>query len=270
VIGRTSSRARAAGRARGRAPAVARMSRGGAARPQALAALLLTLCVAASVAAVSACGSTVAPPHVPAKRILFIGNSFTSYNGGIGAQLKGLAPTATTGAVMAGGFTLEKHWNAGAALREIRSGRWDYVVLQEQSQTPVIAASLFAKYAGAFDTEIRAAGGKSVLLMTWERPDSVQYKVTTPYLAAAYSQTGAAIGATVAPAGLAFATALRERPGLVLNSADGHPTPAGTYLAACVLYGTIYGRSPVGNPFGPPSAGDRTFLQEVAARTLGL
>ncbi|MEI6724678.1 MAG: hypothetical protein WCN81_00470 [Actinomycetes bacterium] len=257
-------------RSSGRAPAAGRESRGGAARPQALAVLLLTLWLTVSAAAVAGCGHSAAAPHVPAKRILFIGNSFTYYNGGIDAQLKGLAPTATTGAVTAGGATLQQHWNAGTAVGDIRSGHWDYVVLQEQSQTPVIAAQLFARYAGAFDTEIRAAGGKTVLLMTWQRPDSVQYKVTTAYLAAVYTQTGAAIGAAVAPAGLAFATALRERPDLVLNNADGHPTPAGTYLAACVLYGTIYGRSPVGNPFGPASSGDRTFLQEVAARTLGL
>jgi hypothetical protein len=234
---------------------------------RALALVLSALCLAGAVAA---CGHTAKPAYVPPERVLFIGNSFTFYNGGIDAQLKGLAPTVTTGAIVAGGYTLQNHWNAGGAVREIRSGHWDHVVLQEQSQTPVIAGALFARYAAAFDTEIRAAGGKTVLLMTWQRPDSVRYRVTTAYLAAAYTQTGASIGAEVAPAGLAFAAALWERPGLILNNEDGHPTPAGTYLAACVLYGTIYGRSPVGNPFGPASAGERAFLQRVAARSLGL
>jgi hypothetical protein len=106
--------------------------------------------------------------------------------------------------------------------------------------------------------------------MTWDRPDSVEYGVTTAGLAQAYEAVGAALGAKVAPAGLALAEALRKRPDLVLTSQDGHPTLAGTYLAACVLHGVIYGRSPEGDPYGPLAAADNAFLQQVAARTLGL
>ena len=43
--------------------------------------------------------------------------------------------------------------------------------------------------------------------------------------------------------------ARRELPGVSLWASDGvHPTPAGTYLTACVLYATLTGRSPVGIP----------------------
>ena len=231
-----------------------------------LLAALLVVCLLALLA--GACGRT--PPKVPAARVLFIGNSFTYVNGGIDQQLKGLAPSATTGTVTAGGFRLSDHWARGEAVTQIRGGRWAYVVMQEQSQTPVVGRWAFEQYARAFDLEVRAAGGTTILLMTWERPDSVQYGVTTAGLAQAYDAVGAALGVKVAPAGLAFAEALRERPDLVLTSQDGHPTLAGTYLAACVLYGVIYGRSPVGNPYGPLSAADRELLQRVAAKTLGL
>ena len=98
--------------------------------------------------------------------------------------------------------------------------------------------------------------------MTWQRPDSVQYGVTTENLAGAYQRIGDEVGALVAPAGLAFSRALKERPGLQLNQDDGHPTAAGTYLAACVLYGAIYRRSPVGNPFGDLPDDHKKFLQQ--------
>ena len=202
--------------------------------------------------------------------MLFIGNSFTYVNGGIDQQLKGLAPSVATGTVTAGGYRLSDHWSAGTAAAQIRSGRWAYVVMQEQSQTPVVGRAAFERYAREFDLEVRAVGGTTVLLMTWERPDSVQYGVTTAGLAQAYEAVGAALGAKVAPAGLAFAAALRERPELILTSQDGHPTLAGTYLAACVLYGVVCDRSPEGNPYGPLAAADNAFLQQVAARTLGL
>jgi hypothetical protein len=40
---------------------------------------------------------------------------------------------------------------------------------------------------------------------------------------------------------------LRANPTIVLWQADGsHPSPAGTYLAACVLYARIFDASPVG------------------------
>ena len=49
-----------------------------------------------------------------------------------------MAPSATVKAVTAGGFRLQDQWAAGQALDEIRGGHYDFVVLQEQSQTPVL------------------------------------------------------------------------------------------------------------------------------------
>jgi hypothetical protein len=229
------------------------------------AALILIVCLAALVAS---CRSG-ATPHLPAARVLFIGNSYTFVNGGIDAQLRGLAPSTATACVTVGGATLASHWRAGTAVAEIRKGGWTAVVLQEQSQAPVLGRLAFDQYVRSFDMEIGLSGARTVLLMTWERPDSVAYGVTTASLAAAYTGIGTELRATVAPAGLAFATSRRERPDIVLYSQDGHPTAEGTYLAACVLFAALFGRSPVGNPFGPALAETRAYLQGVAARTLG-
>ncbi|MFO1477057.1 MAG: hypothetical protein U1F98_10450 [Verrucomicrobiota bacterium] len=222
------------------------------------------LCCLASVLLAVSCGRTE-----PATGVLFIGNSYTRINGGLDQQLKTLAPEIRTASIVVDGSTLERHWTNGAALAEIRKGGWNYVVLQEQSQGPIANRKLWREFAAKFDEEIRKQGGKTVLLMTWERPDSVKFGVTTTNMVAAFRELGRDLHAIVAPAGVAFADSLRQKPGIVLNQPDGHPTQAGSYLAACILYKTILGRNPVGNPARPPGldAATALWLQQVAEKT---
>ncbi|MGH8760185.1 MAG: SGNH/GDSL hydrolase family protein, partial [Burkholderiales bacterium] len=53
---------------------------------------------------------------------------------------------------------------------------------------------------------------------------------------------------------------------------DGsHPDVIGTYLAACVVYASLYGKSAVGNSYDYYGKVDRdttTFLQNVADETV--
>src|SRR5438105_3589008 len=90
---------------------------------------------------------TTAPSPITAAkkplRVLFIGNSYTFFNGGLGSLVQALANSVRGGRRMEfveitrGGQTLEGHWRDGKALAEIRKGGWDYVVLQEHSMRPV-------------------------------------------------------------------------------------------------------------------------------------
>ncbi len=225
---------------------------------------LLIVCLA--VFAIESCDSQ------PSTRILFIGNSYTFINGGLDKQLKRLAPSIETECIAVGGYTLENHWTNGDAVRIIREGKWDYVILQEQSQIPVINQKKFYDFARKFDEEIRRNGAKTILLMTWERPDSRELGVTTDNLTATYAAVGKELDVKVAPAGLAFARAIRDKPELALYSQDGHPTVEGTYLAACVLYQTIFENSPVGNPYSERSipAEMKAYLQGIAAENSGM
>ena len=116
----------------------------------------------------------------------------------------------------------------------------------------------------ASDTEIKKAGAETVMFMTWERPDSVQGGVTTANLSEMYYSLGQKLNASVAPVGLAFFRALLVRPQLILYNNDGHPTPQGTYLAACVIYGTIFRRNPMGNSYSGNLGDDKVaFLQKL-------
>jgi hypothetical protein len=54
---------------------------------------------------------------VPVTRVLFVGNSYTSYNDGLDKQLERLAPSIVTERVTYGGFTLENHWTDGTRCR---------------------------------------------------------------------------------------------------------------------------------------------------------
>jgi hypothetical protein len=71
--------------------------------------------------------------------VLFIGNSFTYFNDmpGLVKQLAEAAHEAKPFVSVQetpGGYTLKRHWEKGKAVQLLQSSRWDYVVLQEQSQ----------------------------------------------------------------------------------------------------------------------------------------
>ena len=230
--------------------------------------LWLSLCLAIVLAG---CGSRQAQDASPSTRVLFIGNSYTYYNGGLDNELEGLAPTVTAESFAKAGYSLQDHWNDAQAISTIQDGQWDYVVVQEQSQRPVTDQAGFYEFGRDLDVLVRDSGAQTVLMMTWERPDSVSFGVTSMNLAIAYDQLGKELGAKVAPVGLAFASSRILRPDLVLYSADGHPSVLGTYLAACVIYRAVLGETPLGNPYISQgmTARDAAYLQQVAADTLG-
>jgi hypothetical protein len=205
----------------------------------------------------------------PSAQVLFIGNSYTYLNGGLDVMLSQLDPSISTERIAVGGYRLQDHWSDRHVLDRIRTKKWTHVVLQEQSQLPVVSAAEYMEFAGKFSAEIRLTGAEVILFMTWERPDSISYGVTTDNLANRFDEAGRALKVKVAPAGLAFARSLEQKPDLTLYTADGHPTIHGSYLAACVLYKVITGKSPVQSMYSPPgiSVTDRDFLQKIASQT---
>jgi hypothetical protein len=205
----------------------------------------------------------------PSAQVLFIGNSYTYLNGGLDVMLSQIDPSISTERIAGAGYRLQDHWNDRHALDRIRTKKWTHVVLQEQSQLPVVSAAEYMEFAGKFSSEIRLKGAEVILLMTWERPDSISYGVTTENMANRINEAGRALKVKVAPAGLAFARSLEQKPDLTLYTTDGHPTIHGSYLAACVLYKVITGKSPVQSIYSPPgiSDKDRNFLQQIASQT---
>lgn len=86
-------------------------------------------------------------------------------------------------------------------------------------------------------------------------------------LRSALQSKGAKLKVLVAPVGTAFVKCIKDHPNINLYNKDRkHPNAAGDYLAACVLYATISGDSPVGavSIKGVPDA-DAKALQTIAA-----
>lgn len=197
------------------------------------------------------------------RRVLFIGNSFTAYNGGVPAALGSLAPRFTCGSNTKGGRYLAEAATDRAVLSEIGKG-WDAVVLQEQSVNAVLDYPAWIAAAKVLRSEAAAAGAATYLYMTWRRADVPA--MTLKRLKRAYSNAATEVPAKVVPVALAFEASEAERPSLQLRVHDGHPTKAGTYLAACTFFARLAGKSPVGNSFhGSLPEADAAFLQRMAA-----
>jgi hypothetical protein len=83
--------------------------------------------------------------------ILLIGNSFTQRNdlpGLFAAMAQERSVRIRHKLISAGGASLRRHWNAGRTAKEIAIGKYDYVVLQEQSTLPVKNSMRMAETCG--------------------------------------------------------------------------------------------------------------------------
>ena len=235
------------------------------------------------VQAVAATAAPTAVPTVPGPmRVLFVGNSLTFFND-LPETFAGLSESGghpvEVGISAQGGQTLAGHASSPATLKKITGQRWDFIVLQEQSRIPAIAAQRSEHMLPAvrlLEEKAAESGADTVLFLTWASRDGLPSAGFKDYAAmqsateAGYLEGARKIGAMVAPAGVAWQRALEEHPELELWQRDGsHPSPEGTYLAACVFYATLLGESPEGAGYlaGLPEETAR-FLQAAAAETV--
>ncbi|NND71164.1 MAG: hypothetical protein HKN43_06265 [Rhodothermales bacterium] len=192
--------------------------------------------------------------------VLFVGNSYVYFNNlpgiveGIAASL---GETVIRSSVHThGGYTLREHADDAHVAELLTAARdngqsWDYVLLQEQS---TLGARFSQAQSGKLgDPEefflatrdlvelLRRYGASAVLYMTWAKE---QYPDQIASLSAAYNHIGQELSIPVAPVGIAWNIVNTNRPDISLFTGDGsHPAPAGSYLAACVIYSQLTGRS---------------------------
>jgi hypothetical protein len=183
-------------------------------------------------------------------RVLFIGNSLTAYND-VPAIVEALAkaggqPALDWKSVLLPGTSLEDQWRDGQARKAIGQGPWDYVVLQQGPSALDESRRSLLDYVGRFAKEIRAVGARPAIYMVW--PSSSR---TSDFdeVSQSYRMAARQVDGLLFPVGEAWRAAWKRDSKLALYSKDGlHPTPAGSYLAALVMYGQLYGKSPVGLP----------------------
>ncbi len=218
----------------------------------------------------------------PGLRVLFVGNSFTFKNS-LPALVHDLAAGDPGGKPIytveyaAPGWSLRQADKDGGLTKLLRDVRWDVVVLQEKSWLLSLPEEQWRRssypFARDLHRKIAASGAQTLLFMTWGY--ALGDRTTVPHdtyaemqvrLAEGYLKLGAELGARVAPAGLAWAEALRRKPALDLWADDGrHPGRSGSYLAACVLYEALTGRGPARSHFTAGiEDGQARFLRQVA------
>ena len=210
---------------------------------------------------------------VTATRILFVGNSYTAGRGGMGDLVQRMAAEhgidVEVEQVTGGGYTLYDHWLNSLGTRDrIAAGNWDWVVLQEQSQTPFLATDFFFTHARLLDEEIRAVGARTMFFLTWAREWAPETQIE---LDDAYCSIASELGAAVATVGMAWASAREQDTDIALHGGDGsHQGPLGQYLAGLIFHRELWGASLSGlshdvSPHLSVSAADAAFLQQVAS-----
>ena len=222
------------------------------------------------------------------KRILFVGNSYLYYNDSVHNHVRRIA--AENGPHAEGDYQYKSATIGGARLSHhnldnlLEPGRlgidepFDLVVLQGGSGEVRSAENqqAFAENATAMASQIRGTRAEVALYMThaYVEPHRLYDPKMIDKIVETYVGTGNSINAFVIPVGLAFQRAYEQRPEIVLHKTfDGsHPSLLGTYLAACVVYASIYQRPAVDihyTYFGAVSEDDARFLRRIADETVG-
>lgn len=198
-------------------------------------------------------------------RVLFIGNSYTYYHN-LPQMVQKLGGTVALDyrmkiavkAITPGGCTFKRHLASAETQKAIKSGVWDYVVLQEQSAAPAMPTEKVTKdtypFAHSLDSLVLQYNPKAhvIFYMTWghkegcqdehdgypliDTYEGMQHRLITSYLEMAYNNN-----AWCAPVGMAWQRVRQERPYVQLYWPDmSHPSKVGTYLAANVIFSVIF------------------------------
>lgn len=217
----------------------------------------------------------------PPNRLLFFGNSLTYWNDGVDHHLTKLAASATPPMSIEAvcrcepAASLLNLWEGGSwfvdgevinAEEVITSGDFDVVVLQGDVSMPGNTVDSFHEYARTFDAAIAATGAETVLFMHQQTADPV----SLDEIAEANEEIAAELGADLAPVGIAWQRAGEEQPELDLYGPDGiHGNIHGTYLAANVVYATVYGET-ASLTYVPEgiSEEEASFLRRIAWETV--
>jgi hypothetical protein len=207
---------------------------------------LIALVLLGGIAACSGRGSPAGPTPARASvhRVLFIGNSLTYTNdlpGTVAALAQSAGDTIEVQAVVAPNVALIDHVAGQTnAVDVIRSGRWDYVVLQQgptslplYRDTLILATKWLQPY-------IHNAGARSAQLMVWP---SATKRASFDEVRRSSQLAAKSVDGVFLPAGEAWRAAWSAGSRIALYGPDGfHPSELGTYLTALVVFEGLTGR----------------------------
>ena len=197
-------------------------------------------------------------------KVLFLGNSYTYFND-LPAMVQWMADQIgcdlQTDSVTRGGAYLHQFADPADGLyatwtEKYRSSTWDAVVCQNQSFHPVKEPAAFRQ--AAVDVQaLCQPGQKFYFYQTWAyqygseklAATGLAYAEMLEKMVKSYAGAAEAVGGGIVPVGEAFAQVRDTYPEIVMYNPDGsHPSPAGTYLAACLFLAMFAEYSPLNFP----------------------
>jgi len=135
----------------------------------------------------------------------------------------------------------------------IKNQNWDIVIIQEKSDLPILNRESMVQGVRRIDEMLASQDQRVILFLPWAYeagfPDAEldNYVEMQNKLAEAYYLTAEESDMEVAPVGIAWQSALQEKPDLELWAIDGrHPTRLGSFLAANVFFALIFEQNPAG------------------------
>lgn len=225
--------------------------------------------------------------------VLFLGNSYTSYNN---------LPMLFSNLACSGGYnvsvssnTAEPRFSAHEASTQtinlLSSKQWDYVVLQDHPLEPgykpaeVTSDSLQPAKDLVAAVKVNSPAVEIIYFVTWGSengdtdyncnfyPDVCDFDGHTTAILAGYTQYKDGTGGKLAKVGSAWKDVV-DGPApfgssdLWISNGD-HPDVKGSYLAAAVIFATIFNQSPVGldGPSGLNSV-DVNYMNGIAGAQL--
>lgn len=217
--------------------------------------------------------------HAQPTNVLFIGNSYTHMNNLCKiyqnlANSKGKMVFGDTIAVS--GSTLKGHTERDNTYKKIKSKNWDYVFIQgysrELSYDSVRISKETVPYAKILIDSIKKYNPcvNIYYYMTWGYADGFKdsipednYTLMQERIQKGYVQLSKETGGyPIAPVGMVWQEVRKKYPDINLYAPDrAHPSPFGSFTAACTFYSAIYKESPFGGL--PPKKVDTLSAQKI-------
>lgn len=213
------------------------------------------------------------------KNILFVGNSYTNMNN-LCAIYQKLANSkgknVFTDTLAVSGSTLQGHTLRENTFKKMKSRNWDYVFIQGYSQELSRDSTTIAVQTIPFAKQLIDSIKKYnpcihiYYYMTWGYADGFKdsipddsYELMQERIEKGYLQLSDATGNfPVAPVGMVWKQVREKYPELNLYLPDNaHPSPYGSYIAACTFYTAMYKESPIDGAF--PEKVEDTFAKDI-------
>lgn len=175
-----------------------------------------------------------------ATNVLFVGNSLTYFNNlpkiveQIGADA-GITIKTTT--LAKPNYALEDHWIDGELQQLLRLKTFDVIVLQQGPSSQVEGRTMLMEYGAKIKTQIDTSKTQLAYFMVWP---SRMRAFDFDGVANSYTQAARKNHALLCAVGNYLREFEKQNAALSLRTADGfHPSPAGSFLAAWVIFNTI-------------------------------